>query len=120
MPKPPTFHTIAMKTTKATATQNSAVSNMLVAPVSVRGHGAVERPVEAGLVRGLPRQALDDGGRRLGRDATDIAHRVLGAGPDGRLGGRELLVQLGLERLALGLGLGGERVAGLLRDVAGL
>ena len=74
---------------------------------------AASTAARSGAAAGQP---LDDRRRGLGRDAAHARHRLRGAGADRRLGGRDLVGELRLERLALGVGLGGERVARLLRD----
>src|SRR5215207_6795579 len=111
--KPPTFHRIAAKMKKATATQVSASKN--IAP-SLSRHGAVERRLDRGALRRLAGEPGDDRHRSLGGDAAHARHRRGGAARDRRFGRGDPGVELGLERLALDVGLGGERVARLLRD----
>src|SRR4051794_34923040 len=81
--KPPTFHRIAAKMKKATATQVSASKSIAR---SLSRHGAVERRLDRGALRRLAGEPGDDRRRGLSGDATHARHRGGGAGHDRRLG----------------------------------
>jgi hypothetical protein len=110
---PPTFHTIARKITKETATQSSASKNILGSLAPLRG---VEGRLDGGAIGRAAGQALDRWPRRVGRDAAHVRHGVGGAGTDRGLRLGELAAEIRLERLTALVRLRREGVAGLLRD----
>src|SRR5215470_2909105 len=90
-----------MKRKKPTATQNSASSRNVIA-------SPLERVVDGGRDRRF--------GRRRADQALDVRHGGLFGRGDLLLGLGELAVELGLERLAPRLALGGEPRMRLARD----
>src|ERR1700687_5561615 len=104
------------KITKASKTQNSGSSNMVV-PSAL--DGVVDRARDRVSRRGYADQAGDDGSGGVLGDAAHIGH-------GGGIGRRnavfrvgELALQLGLELLAVRLGGSVELVAGFRRDRLG-
>ena len=69
--------------------------------------------------RSLAGQALDDGGSGVASDGVHVAHGLGLLGRDRGLRLGETLVEVGLERLALGVALGGQLGAGLLSQGLG-
>src|SRR5690554_2799680 len=81
--------------TRPTVAQNVASIALLLFLRRLHSRG------DRGLV-GAAEKLADDHRRRVGGDGADITHGAVANGGDARFGGGELLVELGLDALALG------------------
>src|SRR5690606_35713076 len=100
--------TSARNRTRPTVAQN--VASMILAPYSL------DRSGDGGLVRSRADELLHDGGSRILGNLADVAHRLVLDQGDAGLCAGELGLKLGLDLLALCLGVGLGSVTCLLAD----